>query len=106
MKSITVNELKQLIDRDEQVQIIDIREEDERDICAIKGSVHIPMAEVLSNTDRLSKEGTVVIHCKAGDRASAVVLLLNTKHGIDNVYNLAGGIIAWANTIDPQMAVY
>jgi rhodanese-related sulfurtransferase len=105
MYAISPVELKARLDKGEEFQIIDIREVEERDICSLK-SEHIPMEKVLESASQLRRDIPVVIHCKAGDRASAVVHMLRMKHHMDNVYNLAGGIIAWANQVDPKMSTY
>jgi adenylyltransferase/sulfurtransferase len=105
MRSITPLELNKRLASGEEIQIIDIREAHERDICCLE-SIHIPMEHVMHQLDLIRKDITVVIHCKAGDRASAVVYMLHTRHGYSNVLNLEGGIIAWAEQVDPQMATY
>lgn len=105
MNSISPIELKARLDKGEEIQIIDIREVEERDICSLK-SDHIPMDKVLERAEDLRKDIPLVIHCKAGDRASAVVHMLCRKHHMDNVFNLEGGIIAWAEQVDPQMSTY
>jgi len=105
MKSISPQELNDRLDRGEKIQIIDIREDHEREICCLE-SEHIPMDQIMGNLQQIRTDIDVVIHCKGGDRASAVVHLLEKKHGFSNVYNLKGGIIAWAESVDPQMATY
>jgi len=101
MKEITVTELKQLKDSHADFQLIDVREQHEVDNCAIGGE-HIPMAEVMDNLDKISKTKKVIVHCKMGGRSAAICNALEVA-SFDNVYNLKGGITAWANEIDPSL---
>ena len=105
MNSITPAELKSRLDSGEEIQIIDIREIEERDICALN-SEHIPMEDLQSSLQRIRRDILVIIHCKAGQRAEAAVHLLRLKHKLQNVFNLEGGIIGWAENVDPKMATY
>jgi sulfur-carrier protein adenylyltransferase/sulfurtransferase len=104
MKEITVIELKSLRDKNADIQLIDVREEHELEICEIGGE-HIPMGDVMDNLARISKDKQVVIHCRSGARSGAICQALETQ-GYNNVYNLKGGIIAWANEIDPSLTKY
>ena len=105
MKEITATRLKEMIDSGKEVQIIDIREEHELDYCSIDGE-HIPMDEVLSQTERIRKDIPVIIHCRAGERAAAVVHTLTERFGFENVSNLKGGIIAYAEEVDNSLEKY
>ena len=105
MKSISVQELKSKIDRHEPFQLVDVRETYEREICRLN-SEHIPLEKLISEKDRLRRDIPVILHCRAGDRAKAAVAALEQKHGFENVYNLEGGILAWAEQFDPEMEKY
>jgi len=105
MKTISCTALKSKLDAGEKVQIIDIRENFEVESGNIGGK-HIPMAEVMKRMDEIARDCPVVIHCKSGSRASAMVYALETEKGFNNVYHLEGGIEAWAEEIDPQVIVY
>lgn len=105
MKSLSAQELKAKLDANEQVQVIDIREEHEIMISSIDGE-HIPMAEIIQMHDKINKEGIVVIHCRSGKRSAAVIHALENKFKLENLYNLEGGILAWAQQVDPQMEQY
>ncbi len=105
MKSMTPKELKDRLDSGEDIQVIDIREDHEVESGNI-GGLHIPMAEVMSRLDEVRKDCTVVVHCKSGKRATAMVYALETQLQMDNVFNLEGGIEAWASDIDPEIEVY
>lgn len=105
MKEITVQELKQLIDSKADFQLIDVREPHEFDICEIGGEL-IPQGDIPSNVDKISKTKQVVIHCRSGARSGNMVQWLEKNHGFTNLYNLKGGILAWAREIDPSMPQY
>lgn len=104
MKEITVQEFKKKLDNSEEFQLIDVREPFEYEICNLSGEL-IPMGIILSETDKISKDKTVIIHCKSGGRSGAIVNELE-KAGYTNLYNLKGGILAYAREIDPTMTTY
>ncbi len=105
MKSISVEELKSKMDHSKPFQLVDVRETYEREICRLN-SEHIPLEKLIAEKGRLRTDIPVILHCKAGDRAKAAVAALEQKHGFTNVYNLEGGILAWAERIDPDMEKY
>ena len=105
MSQISVKELKTLLDKGQKIQIIDIREIHEVDSGTI-GGTHIPMAELIDRSNEIRKDIPVVIHCKSGSRASAMVHALRTEKNMLNVHLLEGGIEAWARQIDPSITVY
>ena len=104
MKEITVKELKIKIDNQEDFQLIDIREAYEKEICNIGGEL-IPMGDVMGSLEKISKNKPVVLHCRSGKRSAAMVMHLGTM-GFDNLYNLKGGILAWADEIDSSIPKY
>lgn len=104
MKEITALELKTIIDTKIDFQLIDVREEYELEICEMGGE-HIPMGDVMDNLDKISKTKQVIIHCKSGARSGAICQALE-KIGYNNVYNLKGGILSWANEVDSTKTKY
>lgn len=105
MKEITVKELKSKLDGKEDFQLIDIREPYEYDIANLKGEL-IPMGDIMSNAARISRDKTVVIHCRSGKRSAAVIDALEREYGFTNLYNLKGGILAYASEIDQTLTKY
>jgi sulfur-carrier protein adenylyltransferase/sulfurtransferase len=93
MKSITVQELKKMMDDKADFQLIDVREQYEYDE-ANMGAQLIPMGEITSRMDEISKDKKVVVHCRSGARSANVINYLESQ-GFDNLYNLEGGIMAW-----------
>jgi adenylyltransferase/sulfurtransferase len=105
MKEKTVQELKQMLDNKEDFQLIDVREEHEFEICNLNGEL-IPMGEIADNVEKISKDKPVIIHCRSGARSGNVCNYLEQNHGFNNLYNLKGGILAWADQIDTSMPKY
>ena len=104
MNSITVSELKNMIDNNEDFQLIDVREQHEYDNANIDG-VLIPMGEITSRYDEISKDKKVIIQCRSGARSANVIGFLEQNFGYTNLHNLEGGIIAWANEIDDSLII-
>ncbi|MBL0744306.1 molybdopterin-synthase adenylyltransferase MoeB [Chryseolinea lacunae] len=105
MKEITVQELKQLKDSGADFQLIDVREPHEFDICDLGGEL-IPQGDIPGSVDKIDRTKKVVIHCRSGARSGNMVQWLEKNHGFENLYNLKGGILAWAKEIDPEMPTY
>lgn len=104
MNEISVTELKQMMDNNDDFVLIDVREPLEYETGNLNG-VHIPMGTVLERLDEIPTDKKVVIHCKSGGRSGNVVRYLSIEKGYTNLYNLAGGITAWRNEIDPNIHV-
>lgn len=104
MKEISCTELKKMMDTKENYQLIDVREEHEAEIATIGGEL-IPMGDVMDNLDKISKEKKVVVYCRSGKRSGAIVQALE-QSGFSNVYNLKGGILAWADEVDGTITKY
>ena len=77
----------------------------EREFTNIGGD-HISMGSVMQNLDKINKEKDVVIYCRSGSRSGQVISFLEMNHGFDNIYNLKGGILAWADEIDSDIKKY
>ncbi len=104
MKSISPKELAEKL-RDNSVQLVDIREPYELEIASI-GGTHIPMAEVLDREGELDQVKPVVIMCRTGKRSRATVEALERIKGRQNVYNLEGGIVGYADEVDSSLTKY
>lgn len=105
MKEISPVELQKMREENIAHQLIDVREIHERDICCIHGE-HIPMDEILDRVAEIRKDVPVIIHCRSGARAEAVVLTLEKKFKFSNLYNLSGGILAYAEEVDHSLEQY
>lgn len=105
MKQITAKELKKLVHEKPDLCLLDVREQWEYDTCHIDGSKNINMADIAASIDSLEKECETVVICHHGMRSSQVASFLE-QQGFENIYNLSGGIHAWATEVDLSMAQY
>ncbi|WP_298736289.1 HesA/MoeB/ThiF family protein [uncultured Chitinophaga sp.] len=107
VQSLSVQQLQQWLDTGKQFRLLDVREMDEWEICHIPQASHIPMRAVMNALPQLQlSPGTpVVILCHHGMRSLMVAQQLAAA-GFDAVYNVEGGIHAWAQEIDEEMMTY
>jgi len=94
VKEISVQELKALMDSDEDFQLIDVREPEEFEEVNMEGEL-IPMNTIPEHVQDIARDKKVVIHCKGGTRSGNVIEYLQAQHGFSNLYNLKGGIMEW-----------
>lgn len=102
MKEVTVSELKAMLDNKEDFQLIDVREPLEFEVSNLNGEL-IPLGEIIAHADRIVKDKKVIIHCGSGIRSAVAIQELEKRFGYTNLYNLKGGIKAYANEIDPTL---
>src|SRR5689334_22608655 len=99
-----VEELKRRLDAGENIFVLDVREPHEYQICNIGGHL-IPLGDLPKRVSELDSSREIVAHCKMGVRSAKAVDFLR-QAGFKKVHNLAGGILAWADRIDPKMPKY
>jgi len=99
-----VEELKARLDRGDDLFILDVREPHEYDICNLGGYL-IPLGEIPSRVHELDSSREIVAHCRSGVRSAKAANFLR-QAGFKKVHNLAGGILAWADRVDPSMPKY
>lgn len=104
-KELDVQELNEWMNKKESFRLIDVRESYEYDIANLGGEL-IPMKELEKNLEKIPSDMKVVVHCRSGKRSADAIEMLEKKYGYENLYNLKGGILAWAENIDPGMAKY
>ncbi len=105
LKEVSVQELQRLQNIKADIQLIDVREPYEAEIVSI-GGLLIPKDRVEHQLDQISKEKQVIVHCRSGKRSAEVIQLLQDKYGYENLYNLKGGVLAYAEEVDQELAVY
>ena len=105
MQEIDVKTLNLKLSNKEDLILLDVRTEQEVFISKIEGSIHIPMNDIPARMNELDKEKEIIVQCKSGKRSARVCEFLS-KNSFNNVKNLSGGIIAWAEEIDPSIIVY
>ncbi|ANQ47615.1 rhodanese-like domain-containing protein [Flammeovirga yaeyamensis] len=94
MKSITVQELRELQESGADFQLIDVREDYEFDEANLGGEL-IPLATVIDEADKISKDKRVIVHCRSGKRSANAIEALEGMKGYTNLENLEGGILAY-----------
>jgi len=104
VKEITVQELKNWKDNGKDFQLIDVRDQHEFDFVNLGGEL-IPLADIIAKSELVNKEGDVVVHCRSGARSANAILFLQDL-GFTNLLNLKGGILAYAQEIDPSLPQY
>ena len=101
---MTVQELKQRRDAGEDIFVLDVREPHEYQIASIGGTL-IPMNQVPQRLAEIDRNREIVVQCRSGARSQRVAEFLAAQ-GYPNVKNLAGGILAWSDQIDPKVPKY
>jgi len=102
--SISVEDLKKKLDAKDDIFILDVREPHEYQICHLNGYL-IPVGDLPKRVNELDSSREIIAHCKMGGRSAKAVNFLR-RSGFKKVYNLTGGITAWAEKIDPKMPKY
>jgi sulfur-carrier protein adenylyltransferase/sulfurtransferase len=101
---ISVHELEALMNAKADIYILDVRNPDEYALCNLGGNL-LPMKELPTRYTELNPDQQIIIHCHAGGRSRRATEFL-LQQGFKHVFNLRGGITAWANEIDPEMPKY
>ena len=99
---ISVETLKEMRDTRQDFVLVDVRNPDEVEICEIAGSVKLPLPELPQRFQELPKDKLIVLHCKMGGRSARALKFLRDQ-GYPNLKNVAGGISAWVERIDPSL---
>lgn len=86
-------------------QLLDVREDWEREIASVDESLHIPMAEIPDRLGELDASRPIAVICHSGVRSARVAGFLSSQ-GFDSVVNIAGGIDAWSTDIDNELPRY
>ena len=105
--TITATELKDMLDRHDDIFLVDVREPNEYEIVSIPGAVLIPKGEFLSGDalEHLPQDKRIVLHCKSGAR-SAECLAVVKDAGFSDAVHVGGGVLAWINQVDPSLPAY
>lgn len=121
MAEITVKELKQRLDNGEKLTILDVRDPHEWEISALEGSLRIPKGQIEAAKNdvlagrkpreatvlaQIPTEGEIIVQCRSGVRSAKSIAFLQEAGYKNKLVNLTGGILAWADEIDPSMPKY
>jgi adenylyltransferase/sulfurtransferase len=105
VRQLTVQEFERMRSEPNPPVVIDVREPHEYAIAHLNGTL-IPLGELEKHLDRIPRDQPVVVHCKLGGRSAKAIQLLQDVYKYDNLYNLQGGIIAYATDINPALTKY
>jgi len=122
IKTVTVHDVQKALSNGNEIVVIDVRDPHEWDISAIEGTLRIPKPDIqLAKNGILAgrkmweetilkdipKDKTLYVHCRSGKRsADSIGFLSEVGYDLDKMYNVTGGILAWADEIDPEMPKY
>jgi rhodanese-related sulfurtransferase len=106
MLEMTATELKERLDRGDDVQVIDVREQNEYDTARLPDSKLIPLGQVVSRMSEIDPNRETVVHCKGGVRSAKAIETLQRAGFEGKLINLKGGITAWSNEVDPSVPKY
>lgn len=106
VQQLQVRDLKARLDQPGKTPLLlDVREAWEMQRCALDDALHIPMGQIQTRLDELDPEQEIVVVCHHGMRSNMVASYL-ARNGFARLYNLVGGIDAWAREIDKNMSIY
>ena len=107
MEEMTATELKERLDKGEDIQVIDVREPNEYEIARLENSRLIPLGQVVNRMGEIDENhATTVVHCKGGVRSANAIEALKRAGFKGRLINLKGGITAWSNDVDPSVPKY
>lgn len=102
--NISARDLQAKLQSNDSIILVDVREKWEYDYVRFENAVHIPLRNLRLKFDKLDKNKEIVVYCHHGVRSIQACFLLD-KLGF-KVYNLDGGINAWAHDVDKSMKQY
>ncbi len=105
-KKITAPELARRLAAGDDLFLLDVRERPEYDLCHLEGATLIPVGMIPNNRKRIPTDRPVIVYCHHGIRSANVAEYLYAQDELTNLFNLDGGINAWAREVEPEMAVY
>ena len=102
---MSVTELDRVIHEKRDILLLDVREPHEFEICRLPNSRLLPLHELSTRIHELQRSQEIVVCCRSGVRSAEAVKFLS-EAGFDCVKNLKGGILAWADEVDPTVPKY
>jgi sulfur-carrier protein adenylyltransferase/sulfurtransferase len=106
MEQITSTELKQRMDKGDDIQVVDVREDYEVAMGQLPNAIHIPLGQILNRMDEIDQTRETVVYCKMGGRSARAIDALQRSGYSGKLINLQGGIIGWSNEVDPSLPKY
>ncbi len=106
VKEISVQDFKKMADENKSTyQLIDVREPYEQEIASLGGEL-IPLNNITKSVAKIDQTKQVIVYCRSGKRSADAIRALEKAYGLKNLYNLKGGILAYARQIDHNLATY
>ncbi|MFW5697191.1 MAG: rhodanese-like domain-containing protein [Fimbriimonadaceae bacterium] len=102
---ISVQEVKKLLDKGEDVYLLDVREPSELQYSKLEGAENVPMGQVPQRVEEMDPEKRTVVICRSGARSGEITDYLLGK-GFKRVENMEGGMNEWARSVDPSQRTY
>jgi adenylyltransferase/sulfurtransferase len=103
---VTVQDMKNALDDPASgITVLDVRDPDEFQICSVEKVAQIPLGELPNRFTELDPNQTLYIHCKSGVRSMKALNFLK-EQGFKYVKSVKGGILAWADEVDPNVPKY
>jgi adenylyltransferase/sulfurtransferase len=106
MEEITATELKERLERGDDIQIIDVREPNEYEIARLPGTTLIPLGQITNRLNEIDATRETIVHCKMGGRSAKAIESLRRAGFAGRLLNLKGGITAWSDEVDPSVPKY
>jgi sulfur-carrier protein adenylyltransferase/sulfurtransferase len=105
--TISATDLKGMLDRGDDIFLVDVREPNEYEIVSIPGATLIPKDQFLTGAalEQLPQDKRIVLHCKSGAR-SAEALAVVKNAGFSDAVHVGGGVLAWVSQVDPSLPTY
>jgi len=105
--TISAKDLKGMLDRNDNIFLVDVREPNEYEIVSIPGATLIPKGEFLNGSalEKMPQDKQIVLHCKSGARSAEVLAVLKAA-GFSDAVHVGGGVLAWVNQVDPSLPTY
>lgn len=105
IKELSPLEVRELLKAKPDAKLIDVREEWERQVANIEGSILMPLQYLVAHAKEIDPTDDIVIFCHHGIRSAEACKFLS-RLGYQNVYNLQGGIDAWSHQVDENIPIY
>jgi len=105
--TISAKDLSAMLDRGDNIFLVDVREPNEYEIVSIPGATLIPKGEFLNGSDleKMPQDRPIVLHCKSGARSAEVLAVLKNA-GFSDAVHVGGGVLGWVSQVDPSLPTY
>ncbi len=105
--TISAKDLAAMLDRGDNIFLVDVREPNEYEIVSIPGATLIPKGEFLNGSalERMPQDKQIVLHCKSGARSAEVLAVLKNA-GFSDAVHVGGGVLGWVSQVDPSLPTY